>query len=62
MHNIHTMTQEQLRIQNPEIYQEILAEGMAKERQNPSTSKEQSELDHTIEVKKAFDFPNIQLN
>lgn len=56
------MTKEHLRIQYPEIYQEILAEGMAKERKNPSTSKEQSELDHTIEVKKAFDFPNIQLN
>jgi hypothetical protein len=61
MHNTQTMTKEQLRVQYPEIYQEILAEGMAKERQNPSTSKQQSELDHTIEVKKAFDF-NIQLN
>ncbi|WP_269223161.1 hypothetical protein [Flavobacterium sp. IMCC34518] len=55
------MTKEELRVQYPKIYQEILAEGMAKERQNPSTSKQQSELDHTIEVKKAFDF-NIQLN
>ena len=61
MHNINTMTKEQLRIQNPEIYQEILAEGMAKERQNPSTSKEQSELDHEIELKQAFNFSN-QLN
>ena len=61
MHNIHKMTKEQLRIQNPEIYQEILAEGMAKERQNPSTSKEQSELDHEIELKQAFNFSN-QLN
>jgi hypothetical protein len=56
------MTKEQLRVQFPETYQEILAEGMNKERLNPSTSKEKSELDHTIEVKKAFDFPNIQLN
>ncbi len=61
MHNIHTMTKEQLRVQYPEIYQEILAEGMAKERQNPSTSKEQSELDHEIELKQAFNFSN-QLN
>ncbi|MGL2992703.1 hypothetical protein [Flavobacterium sp. TSSA_36] len=56
------MTKEDLKIQYPEIYQEILTEGMAKERQNPSTSKEQSELDHTIDVKQAFNFPNIQLN
>ena len=55
------MTKEHLRIQNPEVYQEILAEGMAKERQNPSTSKEQSELDHEIELKQAFNFSN-QLN
>lgn len=56
------MTKLELKQQKPDLYQEILQEGMQIERSKQLVSNEKKQLDHTIEVKKAFDFQNIQLN